>query len=197
MQTVLSFQATIKNSSGKGIARAVRREGMIPAIVYGLGKQYMLSIGQKEFYKEYVKGGILSKLISLKTEDGIINAITREVQIDPVSDQPIHIDFQQIDENKPIKLAVHIKVKNENKCIGMKKGGILNIVQRSAKFLCMPDQIKSFIEIDISDLQIGQSIHINDVKLPNNMVACDKTNFPILSISGRARETEEEENVVD
>jgi large subunit ribosomal protein L25 len=191
MQTSITIQTTAKTGAGTGNARAVRKQGMIPAIVYGLGKEYMLSLPSKEFIKEYNKGSILSKLVAISIDDQeVIHAITRDVQLHPVTDELLHVDFQQIEENKPIRISIRVKVTNESKCVGIKKGGLLNIVQRSISFYCLPSQIKPYIEIDISDLHIGQSIHINDITLPENMVPTSKSNFPILSIAGRADDTE-------
>lgn len=193
MQTSIEFKAESRNGSGTGVARATRRAGMIPAIIYGLGQQHTIAISSKEFVKEYLKGGIMSKLATLNLDGKKVNVITRDVQIHPVTDNPIHIDFQQIDEAKPIKVSVRIKVLNEQKCASIKRGGVLNIVLRQAKFYCLPSQLKASIEVDITDLKIGQSVHINDIKLPEGMTPVDKSNFVILSIAGRTEETSEEQ----
>ncbi len=190
MQTSIEFNAEIKHGSGTGIARSARRSGMIPAIIYGSGTQYTIAISSKEFLKEYLKGGIMSKLATLNFDGKKINVITRDVQIHPVTDNPIHIDFQEIDANKPIKVSVRIKVLNEHKSASIKRGGILNIVLRQVKFYCLPSQLQTSIEVDVSELRIGQSIHINDIKLPQGMSPVNKSNFVILSIAGRAEEPE-------
>jgi large subunit ribosomal protein L25 len=191
MQTSIEFNAEVKNGSGTGAARSARRSGMIPAIIYGSGTQHTIAVPSKDFLKEYLKGGIMSKLATLNIDGKKIHVITRDVQIHPVTDNPIHIDFQEIDANKPIKISVRIKVLNEHKCASIKRGGVLNIVLRQAKFYCLPSQLQTSIEIDISELRIGQSIHINDIKLPQGMSPVDKTNFVILSIAGRVDDTEE------
>jgi large subunit ribosomal protein L25 len=193
MQTSIEFNAETRNGSGTGIARATRRAGMIPAIIYGLGQQHTIAVSSKEFVKEYLKGGIMSKLATINLDGKKVNVITRDVQIHPVTDNPIHIDFQQIDEAKPIKVSVRIKVLNEQKCASIKRGGVLNIVLRQAKFYCLPSQLKTSIEVDITDLKIGQSVHINDIELPEGMTPVDKSNFVILSIAGRTEETSEEQ----
>lgn len=187
----IEFNAKTKDSSGTGVARAMRRSGMIPAIVYGLGEQHKIALSLKEFSKEYYKGGITSKLASLNIDGKKINVITRDVQTHPVTDIPMHIDFQQIDHNKLIKVSIRIKILNENKCVGIKRGGVLNIVLRQAKFYCLPKQIQTSIEVDVSNLHIGQSIHINDVTLPEGMIPVDKSNFVILTVTGRTEEEEE------
>ena len=193
MHTSIEFNAETRNGSGTGIARATRRAGMIPAIIYGLGQQHTIAVSSKEFVKEYLKGGIMSKLATINLDGKKVNVITRDVQIHPVTDNPIHIDFQQIDEAKPIKVSVRIKVLNEQKCASIKRGGVLNIVLRQAKFYCLPNQLKTSIEVDITDLKIGQSVHINDIELPEGMTPVNKSNFVILSIAGRTEETSEEQ----
>lgn len=192
MQTSIEFKAESRNKSGKGPARAVRRNEHIPGIIYGSGEEHKISIASKDFIKEYFKGGIASKLATIDLNGKKIPVITRDVQIDPVTDNPIHIDFQQIEENKPIKVSIRIKVINEQKCASIKRGGVLNVVLRQAKFYCLPRNLKSTIEIDISDLKIGQSVHINDIQLPEGVMPVDKSNFVILSIAGRADDTNEE-----
>lgn len=193
MQTPIEFKAETRKESGTGAARAARKSGMIPAVIYGLGQQHAISVSSKEFLKEYLKGGIMSKLATVDLGSKKIQVITRDVQIHPVTDNPIHIDFQQIDEAKPIKVSVRIKVLNENKCASIKRGGVLNVVLRQAKFYCLPKQLKTSIEVDIADLKIGQSVHINDVNLPEGMTPVNKSNFVILSIAGRADESEDEQ----
>jgi large subunit ribosomal protein L25 len=187
MNNKLVINASIKDNNGTGAARHIRSTGRIPAIIYGFD-QTMISISYKEFIKEYFKGDIMSQITYLKLNDIEIPALIRDVQIDPVTDNPIHIDFQQISFDKPIKIKLGISVINENKCIGIKKGGVLNIVQRFLDFYCMPDKLIKSLPVDISDLQIGHSIHISDLKLPEGITPVTKTDLAILSISGQTEE---------
>jgi large subunit ribosomal protein L25 len=186
MQTSIQFRAENRSNTGTGSARSARRSEKIPAIIYGLGQEHKIEISSKEFVKEYIKGGISSKLATIDLEGKKINVITRDVQIHPVTDHPIHIDFQQIDPKKQIKVSIRLKVVNEHKCVSLKRGGVLNIVLRQAKFYCLPQNVKSSIEVDISNLKIGQSVHVNDIKLPEGITPVNKANFVIVSIAGRA-----------
>ena len=192
MQTSINFKAENRSHTGTGSARAARRSEKIPAVIYGLGQEHKVEISSKEFVKEYLKGGISSKLATIDLEGQKINVITREVQVHPVTDNPMHIDFQQINESQPIKVSIRLKVVNEQKCVSIKRGGVLNIVLRQAKFYCLPQHIKSSIEVDISNLRIGQSIHINDIKLPEGITPVSKSNFVIVSIAGRADDTSDD-----
>ena len=192
MQTSIEFKAGTRNESGTGQARAIRRSGMIPAIIYGLGQENMISISSKDFVKEYLKGGIMSKLATVDVDGEKIYVIIRDVQTHPVTDNPIHIDFQRIEALTHIKVSIRVKVLNEQKSASIKKGGMLNIVLRQIKFYCLPSQIRHIIEVDVADLRIGQSVHINDIKLPEGMLPVDKSNFVGLSIAGRTEESAEE-----
>lgn len=194
MQTSIEFKAESRNKSGTGPARAARRNEMIPAVIYGLGKEHKILVPFKAFVKEYMKGGIASKLAAIDLEGQKIHVITRDIQVHPVTDNPMHIDFQQIDANQPVKVSIRLKVVNEQKCVSIKRGGVLNVVLRQAKFYCMPNNLLSTIEVDIADLKIGQSIHIQDLKLPEGITPVDKSNFVILSIAGRVEDSNEAES---
>lgn len=184
------FNAEIKKGTGKGVARELRRNGRIPAIIYGGKEEVMLSLIAKDFFKEYSNGNILSKIVKLDFGNRKITAITRDVQIDPVTDFPEHIDFQKVDQDTEIKVAVHVRILNDDKCPGIKKGGVMNIAQRSINFYCHPTNIPTHIDIDVACLEIGQSIHINDIKLSASIRPVDQNNFVILSVSGRSEEKE-------
>lgn len=188
----MEFKAEYRTKSGSRSAQATRRSEMIPAIIYGLGEEHKISVPFKEFSKEYFKGNIAAKTLTVNLDGKKITVVTRDIQLHPVTDKPIHVDFQQIDENKPIKVRIQFKVVGEQKCIGIKRGGVLNIVLRQAAFYCLPSHMKPSIDIDISNLRIGQSIHINDLLLPENIVPVSKSNFAILSIAGRADDAAEE-----
>ena len=190
MTETITFSAEYKDKKGKGAARELRIQHRIPAIVYGGKEEVMLSLLSKDFVKEYSKGNIQSRLVELELGGKKITVIPREVQTHPVTDAPVHIDFQEVTEGTVIKVAIHVKVLNEEKCPGIKKGGVLNVVQRFISFHCRPDSIPKHLSIDISGLEIGRSLHINDITLPSGIKPIDKSNFVILSISGRAEEKE-------
>jgi len=193
MQNSVEFKAEMRNLAGTGPARATRREGKIPAVIYGLGQEYNIALVEKDFVKEYEKGNIGSKVININLDGKIISVITREVQSHPVTDRPRHIDFQQIEEQTPVKINLKVKILNEAKSTAIKRGGLLNLVLRQVQVYCLPSQIHQKIEVDVADLKIGSSLHINDIKLPEGVTPLDKSNFVILSIAGRADETEGEE----
>jgi len=185
-----------KKGSGTGNSRALRRDGKLPAIIYGFGENHMINLVYKDFLKEYHKGNLLSKLVSIKLGKKSLKVITRDVQIDPVSDNPIHVDFQLVKDNVSIKVDVRVKVINQDKSPGIKKGGILNVVKKYISLNCIPKNIPGYLEIDIEGFEIGKNIHINDIELPNGVVPVDKSNFTILTIAGRVEEKDEEQEEI-
>lgn len=122
----------------------------------------------------------------------VLKVIPREVQTDPVTDNPIHVDFQLVNENIPIKVSVRVKVINQDKSPGIKKGGVLNIVKRNIALNCIPRNIPRYLEIDVSGFEIGQNIHINDIKLADGVSPVEHGNFTVLTITGRVEEEKEE-----
>jgi large subunit ribosomal protein L25 len=194
MTQVLTFVAEEKKISGTGSARAERREGRIPAIIYGgKDKEIMISVKANEFNKEFFKGNMQARLVKLQLGKKEIMALPKAVQTHPVTDMPLHIDFRQIDEGSKVKVKVHIKLINDDKCPGVKKGGVLNLVQRDLEVACDPNSIPSHIEIDVSTLEMGHSIHMRDVQLPPKVEAVAKPDLTIITIAGRAAEETAEE----
>ncbi len=178
--------------AGTGSARALRREGRLPAVVYGFGENKKVSFLYKDFYKEYEKGGILSKLMSIKLGKDTINVLPRDVQIHPVTDRPLHVDMQFVKSDVPVKISVKVVVKNKDKSPGVKKGGVLNIVKKFIHLSCLPKSIPQKIEIDVAGFEIGKSVHLTDIELPKGVESIEKDNFTILAITGRGKEEESE-----
>jgi len=191
MSNTMSFGAAKKEDIGTGSARKVRNDGRIPAIVYG-GKSgnLMLSIPVNEFRKEYKKGSMRTRLVQLTLEDSkqALTAIIRDIQFHPVTDSPIHIDFQEVDKNTVIRVSIAVRVVNEDKCPGVRRGGVINLVYRTIPMLCNPYNIPDHIDIDIAGMEIGQNKHISDVVLPEGVKPVEKGNFTILSVGGSVEE---------
>lgn len=193
MTESVKFNAELKNTTGKGNSRALRLAGRLPAIIYGDNQApQMMTLSYKDFFKEYSKGGIRTRPVEIVAGNETINVITKDIQIHPVSDNPLHIDFLRVGLNTLINIAVNIRVINEDKSPGMKKGGIANLVNRTVLLHCHPSDIPHHIDIDLTDLEIGHNIHINDIKLPSGVHPVDKSNFTLVTIIGR---TEDEDKV--
>ncbi len=180
-----------RKSSGTGSSRVLRRDGRIPAVVCGFNENKMMSVVYKDFLKEYQRGNLFSKLFYVKLGERTLKVILREVQIDPVTDNPIHIDFQLIKEDVPVKVFVRVKVINKEKSPGLKRGGVLNIVKKIVHLNCIPKNIPKYLEIDVSGFEIGRNVHINDIGLPSDVTPVEYGNFTILTVVGRVEEKEE------
>jgi large subunit ribosomal protein L25 len=186
------LNAETRENAGKGVARALRREGKVPAIMYGNDKEPVsLALNANELRQQYLKGRFQSRLVELKLNGkDVVKALPRDVQFHPVTDQIEHVDFQQVDPAKATHVYVPVKFVGNEKSIGLKRGGVLNIVRHEIEFYCKPDSIPHHIELDTTNMNIGDAIHIKDVKLPEGVIPVIKRNFTIATIAGRGKEEE-------
>jgi large subunit ribosomal protein L25 len=191
MSSVLKFNCDVKETHGTGVSRATRREGRIPGIIYGKGMENIaLSVSDKEFSKEYYKGHISSQLLQLTIGGKEMLAVVKKVQLHPVSDHPLHIDFLKVNENETIKTRVPLHIINEDVCPGIKKGGALNFMHHFIEVECKPTAIPASINLDVGELEIGQSIHVEDIALPKGVTLAEKTNHSAVALTGRSKDEE-------
>jgi large subunit ribosomal protein L25 len=170
----MTEQATIsakkRAGSGTGAARAVRREGNIPAVVYGAGVDpRTITIAVRDIAKHYETGRFTSTLFMLDIEGEKMRVIPREVQVDPVTDQPIHADFQRLVAGARIRLFIPVHFNNHADSPGLKRGGVLNVVRHEIEFFCPSERIPQYIEADLKGMDIGDSLHISHIKLPEGL----------------------------
>lgn len=193
MTEILKFEAQAKTGNGKSQAKAVRKEGMVPAIIYGgAHKEVMITLPLNEFFTEYRKGNMQSKLTEITLAGKTITTLIRAVQLHPVTDVPLHVDLQEVSKDTVIRVAVRVKVVNDDKSAALKRGAVLNILSRTIDVFCSPHAIPKQIEVDVAELMVGRSVHINDLTLPNSVTPCDKSNFVVLTLSGSTEDTGEE-----
>lgn len=195
MSETVALNAQKREGAGKGPARTLRRAGNIPAIIYG-GKQpeVRISMNLRELTREYEKGHFTSKLIDLSVDGSIVRVIARSLQIDPVSDKPIHADFLRLVKGDKVRVFVPVKFINADKSPGLKRGGVLNAVRRDIEFSCEPEAIPQNIVVDLNDLQIGDSVHISHVKVPEGVTpTITDRDFTIATIVGRGASTGDED----
>lgn len=193
-QTV-KLDAELREGTGKGVARALRREGKVPAIIYG-GKdgEQSIALNAKELTLEVFKGHFSSKVVDLKLGKKSIHVLPREVQFHPVTDQVLHADFLRVKDSTKIVVQVAVEFLNQDKCPGVKKGGVLNIVRRDIELLCTAKNIPDHIEVDLAGLEIGDAVHISNVKLPEGAEpTITDRDFTIATVAGRMAEEKEEE----
>ena len=190
-KSVLNVEPRIR--SGKGGSRKVRAEGLVPAIVYGKEIDTLnLRIEPKALQEAISTDAGWNTLITLKGDgpfDGKV-VILKDMQIDPIRRNVLHVDFHAIDLKK--KISVLVPVHPVGKSEGEKMGGSLQIVRHELEILCLPTDIPPAIEIDVSSLQIGDVVHIEDIALPESTEAPHEVNFTVLTVVGLKAEVEEE-----
>ena len=180
------LKAEAREQVGKGSARAVRRNGQIPAVIYG-DKQPPLAIALswKDVYYKIHGGGFLTTVATIDVGGKKIQVLPKDFQLDPVSDSPLHVDFLRVSKNTEVNVNVPVHFINEEKSPGLKRGGVLNIVRHEVEFHCPANAIPEFITVDLDGTDIGDSIHISAVKLPAGVkpVIADR-DFTIATVAG-------------
>ena len=160
----------LRTNTGKGFARASRRAGRIPAVIYG-DKQDTISIdiGEREYKKIMTQSGIFSRLLDLNVDGKSNIVLTRDIQFHPVSENPLHVDFLRIGKGSTITVSIPVSFINEELSPGLKTGGVLNTVRFELELECPADKIPEKIEINLEGLVVGDSIKISTVKLPDGV----------------------------
>ncbi len=180
----IELQATVRKSVGNGPARVLRRAGQIPAVLYGRKiEPVLLSVNTKDLEQILKKGSFGQFILNLVIQNGkkvTKPAIIKELQTHPVSGSLIHIDFYEVDMKRQIKVMV--PVVTTGKSAGIEEGGLLNIVRRELEVFCLPGDIPEAIEIDISELGIGDSIHLEDVPLGENVEVAADVNYTVVTV---------------
>jgi len=166
MVQTIRIEAAARGRAGKGAARATRREGLVPGVVYGAKQEATLvAFDPRDIMKELHKGGWQSHLYEVAVKDGPIErALMRDIQFDPVTDRPLHIDFQRLAPGARIRVKVPVAFLNEETCPGIKAGGVLNVVRREVEVLADPDAVPEKFEIDLAEAKIGDSLRWSAVK---------------------------------
>lgn len=162
-----TLTATKRDRAGKGVARALRREKQIPAVVYGDNKPpVLIAISEKDITIQYMKGGMRTHMCDLSIDQDKVSVLARDIQIHPVTDRVEHVDFMRV--GPKTKLIVHVPIHfiNQENCPGIKAKGVLNIVHHHLELRCAAGDIPEAIEIDTSTAEINDSFKLSDVKLP-------------------------------
>ena len=169
-ETTIILNGNLRTNTGKGFARASRRAGRIPAIIYG-DKQDTISIDieEREYKKIMIQSGIFSRLLDLNIDGKSNIVLTRDIQFHPVSENPLHVDFLRIGKGSTITVSIPVSFINEELSPGLKTGGVLNTVRFELELECPADSIPEKIEINLEGLVVGDSIKISTVKLPDGV----------------------------
>jgi large subunit ribosomal protein L25 len=180
-----NLEAFARSGTGKGAARKSRREGMVPGVVYGGGAEPMaIEIPFNKLLKRLKQGRFLSTLFNLQVEgQEDVRVICRDVQRDVVKDLPVHLDLMRLRRTSRVNLFINVEFINQDKCTGIKRGGVLTIVRPEVELSVIAGDIPEHITVDLEGLAIGDIIHINDVTLPEGVKPTIDRNFVIANIS--------------
>jgi large subunit ribosomal protein L25 len=190
--TVKELKATARPKSGKGAARAERRAGRVPGVIYGNNQPPVtISVDDRELRQRILAGRFLTTIYDIELEGKKHRVIPRDFHLDPVRDFPIHVDFMRLGEGATIRISVPLHVVKSEGSPGVKRGGTVNVVTHALELECSVDNIPQYIEADASALEIGHSLHLSDVKLPagvKSLTRADATLVTIVPPSGYAEE---------
>lgn len=194
---VTSLKVDVRERAGKGASRSVRRQGFIPGVIYGDKKSpIMFQIDPRILNTEIHKSGFWTRQFEIEVNGKKNKVMCQDVQIDPVSDNVIHVDFLRINKNKELNLNIPVSIINEDKSKGLKRGGILNIIRREVEVICKVVNIPEMFEIDISELDIGDSIHMSEISLSEGVRLSITDRDPTV-ITITAPKAAEEETIED
>ena len=184
MSEALTLPAELRERAGKGASRALRREGRVPAVIYG-GKEEPVAIHveAKELVRQLGSGHFMNSIVMVEVGGKAVRVLPKDVALHPVTDRPTHVDFLRLSKDAKIQVAVPVVFVNEDASPGLKKGGVLNVVRHELELVCESDRIPDEIVLDVTGLDIGDSIHISHVTLPEGSVsAITDRDFTIATI---------------
>jgi large subunit ribosomal protein L25 len=190
----IELNATVRTETGNGPARRLRAEGRCPAIFYGAKTEPVKLAVDAHAFEMSVKNIGAAAFFNLTIEGadgGKRLAMVKEVQREPVSSRLIHVDFYEVDLQQ--KLTVSVPVQTVGKSVGVEMGGLLQIIRRDLEVTCLPSNIPAFIEVDITEMNIGDSLHVEDIPLPDDVEIPHDVDFTVITVLSPKMEEEEEE----
>jgi large subunit ribosomal protein L25 len=192
MATVKELKATARPSVGKGAARAERRAGRVPGVIYGNNQPHTpISVDDADLRQRILAGRFLTTIYDIDLEGKKHRVIPRDFHLDPVRDFPIHVDFMRLGEGATIRISVPLHIQRADASPGVKRGGTVNIVTHTLDLECSVDNIPQYIDADVSTLEIGHSLHLSDITLPASVKALAREDITLVTIvppSGYAEE---------
>ena len=193
MAQSIELKATAREKVGKGAAKNVRRTGLVPGVVYGDKRAAEpINIAYADIWKHYKGGRFLATVFQLDVGGARQQVIPRDVQLDPVKDFVIHVDFQRIAKDATIRVGIPVHFINHEKSPGLKRGGVLYVVRHEVELFCPADAIPDHLEVNLEGLEIGSSVHISAIKLPaNTRPTITDRDFTVATIAGAKAEEAE------
>jgi large subunit ribosomal protein L25 len=200
MSDISTLPVQGRERAGKGAARAVRRDGLVPGVIYGDKKEpVLIKMDPRPLWAELYKGGYFARQYNLEMDGETHRVMAQDVQFHPVSDAIVHVDFLRISATSRVTAEVPVRFLNEDRCPGLKKGGVLNVVRHDVELVGTPDAMPSVLEIDLAGFDVGESIHFSAITLPEGVAPTitdrDFTVATVTAPSGmrsEAAETEDE-----
>jgi large subunit ribosomal protein L25 len=195
MAEIATIAAQRRERAGKGPARAARRAGRVPGVIYGSKKDpSMVTVDPRELDRELKTGAFLATIYEIQVDQNKERVLPRDVQFDPVTDRAIHVDFLRVSAATSVTVQVPVNFLNEEESPGLKRGGLLNVVRHEIEMTCRADAIPSGIDVDLTGLDIGDSIHISMITLPDGVApTITDRDFTVATIAAPTLAVEEEE----
>ncbi len=190
----MNLKANLREAIGNGPSRVLRREGSVPAILYGPKTEPVkLAIAKAELDPIFKSGAVSQKLLTLAIDgvDGTRNVMIKEMQKHPVSHNLLHLDLYEVSMDQ--KIRVMVPVVTTGKSVGVEMGGMLQIIRREVEVFCLPDRVPKNIAIDVTNLDVGDSFHVEDLPLEEDVEVAADVNFTILTILSTMAEEEADE----
>ncbi len=170
MAQAIALAAEVRERAGKGAARATRRAGRVPAVIYGNKMPpVMISLTPIDLERQLKVRGFFTKVFELTVGGETHRVLARDLQLDPVTDAPLHVDFMRFGATTRVTVDVQVIFINEDKCPGLRRGGVLNMVRRSVELVCLADAIPENLIADLEHLDIGDGVHISNIDLPEGV----------------------------
>jgi large subunit ribosomal protein L25 len=172
MSDITTLSANTRDRAGKGGARATRREGLVPAVIYGDKKAPIsIALDPRRLWVEMNRPGLRSRLFDVSVDGSVERVLCRDIQRHKVSGMPLHVDFLRVSGESKVHVKVTVHFSNQDKSPGLKKGGVLNVVSHELEIIAPANAIPSELVVDLSGLEIGTSIHLSAIKLPEGVTA--------------------------
>ena len=201
MTEIISLAVEERERAGKGAARATRRAGRIPAVIYG-NKQdaVLISLDPLDLARQIRGSGFFSNIYEIEAAGAKHRVLARDLQLHPVTDRPIHVDFMRFSKKTRLVMDILVNFTNEEECPGIRQGGVLNIVRHSIEMRCNPESIPESIEVDLTGLEVGDSVHISALTLPNDVeLTITDRDFTVATIAAPTivEDVEEDEDGIE
>ena len=171
MSDEFELKARLRARSGTGLVRKLRKEGDVPAVLYGAGKENLsIAVNHDVLFHSLDKEEFHSAVITINTDGNKEQAILRNIQRHPHKVQILHADFQRVDANKPISMTLPIHFSGEDECVGVRTdGGMISHLMKEIEVTCLPRDLPENIELDVTNLHLGESLHLSDIKVPEGV----------------------------